>query len=237
MKVLVYSLRLWAVVLFLAADLRAAASQERLILGEHLQFISLGGYCGPAQYLNEIGFRTAAFPLDWVFTWDIDGLVQCLEEDFLFFTDESCFQGTQINHRYHMRFFHDLPENPCSEQFPHLKAKYDRRIERFRSLRDFKGKVFFIRTWWARLAEWNKGDFSQNTTWSQKLKKALDHYFPTLDFVLIIYGYEDLNIPKMEEIEGVVEIRIQRDAFSFQEQLGEYLGTLEEFKHFRNGSE
>ena len=209
-----------------------------LILGQHVQFVSLGALCEPAVILKQSGLRIASFPFDWVFTFDIDGLSKCFEEDFLFFTDERWFKEpnsekiTQTNHHYHMYFFHDLNAKEEAggppEMFPDFKAKYDRRVARFRDLRNFQGKVYFLRTWWNSSTQGLAGEFNQNTVLSRKLKAVLDEYFPSLDFVLIICSYVDLNIPKTEEIEGVVEFQMERSSSAFQERMDEYLLRVEE---------
>jgi hypothetical protein len=183
------------------------------------QFISLGGDCHTALPLRDYGFRNAAFPFDWMISTDHEGFITLLDEDFLYFFEKSHFamgeNGHSCHQYYHLRFVHDFEgfewmNDPKMEEWKLFKSKYMRRIERFRSLREFSGKVYFVRSFWTR---WNLQDvheFHENTRRAREVKQALDRYFPGLNFTLVIVTYTDLDIPPMEKIDGVIEIRAEK---------------------------
>jgi hypothetical protein len=180
-------------------------------------FISLGCNCWSAQAIRHAGLRECAFPFDWLFSKDADGLNRAFDEDFAHFTDKEYFVKDDYdrvavrNTYYGMIYTHDWPfhGNSISEDLygPYLdaiKMKYDRRIERFRKLKNFKGKVFFLRTF-----STYPDIVSESTEKARKLKTALDRYFPNLNFTLVILSCSDPLIPEIEEMEGVMEFKIK----------------------------
>lgn len=191
-----------------------------LIMGKDPLFVSLGGSCHTAIALRGTDLRKCAFPFDWLITTHHENFIYILDDDFQFFTDETCF-GRHLgvpccnNLYYQIGFPHDFdlteatPEK-IQAQWNVFKSKYTRRIERFRQLRDYQGKVFFVRAMWSSQLEGANGEFNENTKRAQEIRDALERYFPHLDFTLIILSYPDLPIPPMENIKGVVEFRIGR---------------------------
>jgi len=198
-----------------------------LVLTGH-QFVSLGGLCHTALALRGNNLRKAAFPFDWTVSTKYEGLIRVLDDDFLFYTDEDCFdlyEGVPYVHNtyYSIVFPHDFNIDIVKigqgrEQWNEFKTKYDRRVARFRSLREYPYKVFFVRAFWTELTEGQDGQFNENTKRATELKYALDRYFPDLDFTLIILSYNDLPIPPLEYIEGVVEFRIGRSHKEFYDR-------------------
>lgn len=187
-------------------------------------FISLGSNCVPALALRGTGLRRAAFPFDWLIIGDNHSLIRILNEDFLFFLDENVYQygnSTGVSNQYYRLWFtHDFDLNPFisekgREQWAEFKTKYSRRINRFQKLRNYSGRVFFVKNFWTEAYQGENGEFNNNTLQAQELKNALENYFPFLNFTLIIVSYLDLNIPLMQEIEGVVEFRIERSHEAF----------------------
>jgi len=51
---------------------------------KHL-FVSLGSHCEPASYLREFQLRNIAFPFDWIVSFNHEGAVAILEDNFNFF--------------------------------------------------------------------------------------------------------------------------------------------------------
>jgi len=196
------------------------AAQGDLFPVKNPIFISLGNNCWTAQALAAAGLRECAFPFDWLFSKDDEGLYRALEEDFAYFTDKDCFSPDDYNpvavrnNRYGMIFTHDWPfpdinvtEERYSQHLDAIKIKYERRIERFRKLQKYEGKVFFFRTFSTKPEM--IGEYGWNTEKARKLKECLDRYFPNLDFTLIILSCTDPDIPEVDKIEGVVEFKIK----------------------------
>ena len=183
-------------------------------------FVSLGNKCWTAQALQLYKLRECSFPFDWLLTLDDDGLNRALDEDFAYFTDKDCFSPNDYhpiavgNNHYGMIFTHDwpFPNNELTEERYHqhldiIKVKYQRRIERFRKLRNYKGKVFFFRTFstYSDII----GEYGWNAEKVKKLKACLDHYFPNLDFTLVILSCSDPDISEIGEVKGVMEFKIK----------------------------
>ena len=199
-------------------------------------FVSLGYFCHIAIATRDVGLRKTAMPFDWLVTAHYQGLIDVLNDRFEHFTDINCFAKQKgkiapLNKYYRFGFPHDFNPNNLSEeeekaQWLKFKNKYDRRIERFLNLNNYKGKVFFIRNFWSQPAEGTHGEFENNTQYSKGLREALDRLFPSLDFTLIIWSYEDLNIPEMEPIPGVIEFRIDRSHQTFLNKVKELLKQL-----------
>lgn len=157
-----------------------------------------------------------------------DQFISLLDNDFQFFIDGYYF----IQHPMHKHFvenfyyeiefrhdwtFPDLMTNParCREQIENMQTKYQRRIERFRQLRDYKNKVFFIRCAFEYLNEpdpyWRREGIEIITTKQAKeIKEALDRYFPNLNFTLVIVNYREENAPQISGIEGVLEFKMRK---------------------------
>jgi len=92
-----------------------------------------------------------------------------------------------------------------TKQLEAIKIKYSRRIDRFRKLKQYLGKVFFFRSFW-----FQEGNHL-NSRQAQNLKDVLDRYFPYLNFTLVIINYTDSNSPVINGINGVVEFKIRRE--------------------------
>jgi hypothetical protein len=155
------------------------------------------------------GLRDAAFPFDWLFTLNVDKLVLCLDEHFEHFLDESCFvrdgdQSHLTNVYYDFKFTHDWPfhwATPVNDerhrvQLDYIKEKYSRRIARFNSLKNYKGKVFFMRSF----------EYATDYQHSpRKIQDALKRYFPDLNFTLVIVNRTNISIFQWGPVEGVVQ--------------------------------
>ncbi len=50
-------------------------------------FVSLGSYCRPAHILKGCNMRHAAYPFDWIMSFDGEGLIRVLKDDFKYFLD------------------------------------------------------------------------------------------------------------------------------------------------------
>lgn len=199
-----------------------------LILTTKPLFVSLGGTCHTALALRGTGLRKASFPFDWFISTDHSVFLKIFEDDFRHFTDPNCFtlhEGvpSSVNTYYHIRLPHDFTHKDFSvekgqAQWKEFQTKYDRRIERFRQLRTYRGKVFFVRAMWSQLCENTNNEFSENTKRAAEIRDTLARFFPSLNFTLIILSYNDLPIPPLEHLPGVVEWRIGRSHEEFLQQ-------------------
>ena len=104
-----------------------------------INVVSLGDFCGPAQELERIGYRSFSMPFDWLVTADWGKVVQLIYSHFEGFLDEkNLVQEVDVNPKYYydkefkIHFYHDfVAEKSLSEQLPKVKRKYQRRIDRF----------------------------------------------------------------------------------------------------------
>lgn len=201
-------------------------------------FISLGSHCGVAGGFGI--YRKTAFPFDWLLTTNHERFLAILEEDFQFFLDDRYFIRnsnfpTFVEHvHYAIQFRHEwlFPDNNLSteryeQQIGMMKSKYTRRIERFRRIRNYQGKVFFFRAPYNRyyglgqvytpaLGVVNSNSFLDEETQVKisfeqalALKRTLDQYFINTNFNLIIINYIEESTPSIEGIEGVYEFKIR----------------------------
>src|SRR5262245_43310694 len=117
--------------------------------------ISLGGSCQIAHQLRLNQIRSAAFPFDWIIT-PVESLCAFIESDFRDFLapenlrlnvnmdpDPPCVEDA----RYNVLFPHDFPHDVSFlREIEHVKAKYQRRIDRFRTVLASDAKVLLMRT-------------------------------------------------------------------------------------------
>lgn len=178
---------------------------------EPVLFVSLGSHCEASDVLRNSGVRKAAFPFDWILSSDGKKLIELLQNDFLHFTTPTYL--TPVTHSERI-----LINTYCNVEFHHegrwkgehdynmdkLIAKYEKRINRFRQLKDYQGKVFFFRfsnpnSMAPNFSYRCKENLEITEEYSLKLHKALIKYFPHLDFDLIIvnsHRREELKIEK-----------------------------------------
>jgi hypothetical protein len=185
-------------------------------------FVSLGSYCEPAHTLRFGDLRKAAFPFDWIVSLDGNALIDMLNEDFaLFFNEELIAPYAEAGHLrhtyYHVEFLHEGDFGGCDfgENWRKLKEKYQRRIERFRKLEEYKGKVFFIRSSF----EHSHTDpnryyhFEDNREISEeyalRLYETLKNRFLNLNFNLIIINQLDREGVETRKLtDAIIEIKI-----------------------------
>lgn len=153
--------------------------------------VNLGPDCFAAGYR----YRKAAYPFDWVLTLDSERFLEILEDDFKHYLDPTYYSthtnGAIIHTYYHLEFRHEHDHE--------FYAKYKRRIERFRALADYQGKVVFLRRGYGGAEEpsfyWpNREALVISSEWAFKLNAILKKKFPSLDYYLGILNYpEDEN--------------------------------------------
>jgi len=147
--------------------------------------------------------RQAAFPFDWIDSFDGEALIEMLKEDFLDFLNEDFlawdFGGALLHTRYHLEFLHegDWRGDQYVPNMQRLKPKYQRRVERFRELANYPGKVFFIRAAYIysvtdphRYYKF-QDNIEISDTYALRLYGALKFRFPKLNMNLIILNSHD----------------------------------------------
>lgn len=193
-----------------------------LPLNDRVIIVSLGSGCDTALKLRDYGLRNAAFPFDWLITGSHEKFILVLRNDFQFFADPNFFipvdeatdhPNNLRNTYYDISFWHegstlydwsDLEK--YQEQLERVQAKYERRIERFRQLRFFLGKVFFVRNFTSATRE----QAHRHPELAVELREALRQYFPQLDFTLVIVTYNDVQGTPIENLDQIVEFRMER---------------------------
>lgn len=177
-----------------ARDSELGGSIEQTISQDPL-FVSLGSSCTTAHMHRESGIRKAAFPFDWIISFDGEKLIELLEEDFLHFLDLDFLKvegQALLNTCYHLEFLNegDWAEAACD--IGEFSLKCQRRIHRFRQLGNYQGKIFFVRTAYPysvtdphRIWKFEE-NIEISPEYAQKLFNTLKHYFPNSDFELVI---------------------------------------------------
>lgn len=161
-------------------------------------FVSLGSHCGPAHILRACSMRQAAFPFDWIISFDGEALIEIIEQDFLDFLNEDYLDcnasGALLHTRYHLEFIHegDWREDRYVLNMEIFKPKYQRRINRFRDLGNFPGKVFFIRSAYScMLMDPHRyyqflDNIEISDAYALRLHEALKKRFPKTNISLIV---------------------------------------------------
>ncbi len=174
-------------------------------------FVSLGSHCNPSHVLRACSLRKAAFPLDWICSFDIESVIDLLNTDFQYFLDDNYLapvgKTTVLNLYSHLEFLHDGDfglENYKASMIK-FKEKYQRRIDRFTELFNYPGKVVFIRESYREMYADRARHFyfDDNEEISEenalRLFKALKIRFPILNFALVIVNHGNENQIVMEK--------------------------------------
>lgn len=204
MKFFIYNIVLS--VLFSVSLLHAVSTRDSN-LGENIEqninqeplFVSLGSHCRTAHMHRECGIRKAAFPFDWIISFDGEKLVDLLEEDFFHFLNPDFLKVSGqalLNDYYHLEFLNEGDWEDAAYDITEFSVKCQRRINRFRQLANYQGKVFFVRTSYPLISDphriWKiKENIEITYEYAKKLHNTLKKCFPKLEFALIIMnGYE-----------------------------------------------
>lgn len=170
-------------------------------LKEDTIFVGLGSYCETADILRACKVRKAAFPFDWMLSSDNKTLIKALDEDFSHFLDESFLLPAKSSDQvllhtyYYMEFHHEGIWRGTLEEIQNTKeqlfVKYQKRIARFRELKEFEGRALFFRFANKYSMEpsviYRMSDNLEITEkMAFKLYEALKSYFPKLLFSLVI---------------------------------------------------
>lgn len=106
--------------------------------GEYKHIISLGYFCSTALEIERFGYRDGSYPFDWVLSHDFTKVLELIKTGFAdlfdtaFFCQRKAMPSAYENVKYDIVFIHDfLAHKSFDGQIPHVKEKYQRRIERF----------------------------------------------------------------------------------------------------------
>jgi hypothetical protein len=216
-------LRFFSISFFLFFSPLTASAQ-----GRTPQFVSLGSHCEVSDYLRATGLRNVAMPFDWLLSFNHEGFIATLSDDFLYLTDDRYLlreiEDPSIiqNFAYKVEFRHDWPHSDywvdqarSAEQLKAIKTKYKRRVVRFKKLNDCEEKVVFIRAAYDFSINprpfWREPGIEKITTsQAREIRHALKSYFPKVDFTLVIVNYVEENSEEIENLEGVREFKIRK---------------------------
>lgn len=100
-------------------------------------YISLGSFCDVAGDLEKLGLRNQSSPFDWGIS-SFPEIIKLIENGFSDFMNlDNLYQDANNrshykDEQYNFYFFHDFNSYESLEkQYPKVKAKYNKRIERF----------------------------------------------------------------------------------------------------------
>lgn len=115
-------------------------------ISQKLLFVSLGSTCTTAPVHRECGIRKAAFPFDWIISFDGEKLIDILEEGFLHFLNSDVLKvlGQALLNHYIPPEIRDWED--ANYDIRAFSEKCQRRINRFKQLANYQGKVCFART-------------------------------------------------------------------------------------------
>lgn len=143
--------------------------------------VSLGSTCQPAWFLRRNNLRVQSYPLDWTLTLT-DPLCTMLETGFADFlnlrnlrvegrNEEGKLQV--IDTRYQFNFLHFFKEEErLEEEYPQVKALFDRRVARLLEVLNGTERVLFVRM---RVREDE----------ARKITGVLDRTYPNLPYTLL----------------------------------------------------
>lgn len=116
------------------------------MLNKKFDFIcSIGEDCACSLYIRKFRLQNASYPFDWLTKATFQTRLNLILNEFEDFLNISYFKflpKTQKitdtrcdyyeNQKLDLYFYHDfLRDTPFDQAFPEVKAKYERRIERF----------------------------------------------------------------------------------------------------------
>lgn len=190
-------------------------------------FVSLGSTCATAHMHRECGIRKAAFPFDWIISFDGEKLIDIFEEDFLHFLDTDVLEisgQALLNTYYHLEFLNEGDWEDAAYSIKEFSLKCQRRIHRFRELANYQGKVFFVRTACPHALSdphriWRvKENIHITYEYAEKLYQTLKAYFPKLDFELIIMnGYDRPGFIIEKSCDHILMVRMDNVIDSYKE--------------------
>jgi hypothetical protein len=154
-------------------------------------FVSLGSACPVAASMAKYGLRSWSGPFDWLITMNLGWVLHYIEnnfEDFLLY--ENIEEYNELKHFREIAsdfmFVHE--EQPIAKTYNLVKAKYQRRIDRF--IEKTKKPTCFLR---AVLGENEDDIIIENALYISQVIKKQNKYNEII--FLVKEGIEIQNIP------------------------------------------
>lgn len=172
----------WGLVVFLLSWPFFATADEE----PYDEAVSLGMVCQPAWHLEGHHMRRWAYPLDWMIT-PFHGLLLFIQNKGAHFLEKEhlkvleILEGTPsilhvVDEFYDIHSIHDF-QAPSMQNFEKVKAKYERRIQRFFKLLASHKKVLLVRVQISRSE-------------AETLTHLLSKLYPELNYTLVAVSEE-----------------------------------------------
>ncbi|BFH60968.1 DUF1796 family putative cysteine peptidase [Paenibacillus azoreducens] len=152
--------------------------------GTYDAIFSLGDLCLAAMQLEKFDLRPYAGPLDWMSTYNLADVNRLLRNRFAKFMDyENLVVEKQLSDKLYLvkeTFYNFLSNHdffthnnfpPHLAAYPEIKAKYDRRVQRFMEKMASSRSILFIRT---------EGSFEHARELQEVLSDLVEHDFKIL---------------------------------------------------------
>ncbi|GIO33774.1 MULTISPECIES: DUF1796 family putative cysteine peptidase [Paenibacillus] len=152
--------------------------------GSYDAIFSLGDLCLAAMKLEKFELRPYAGPLDWMATYDLSQVNRLLRNRFAHFMEyNNLYVEKKVSDQLYLvrDTYYDFQSNhdffthnnfpPNLEAYPTVKAKYDRRVQRFMEKAHTSRNILFIRT---------EGSFEQAKELQEVLSGLVRHDFRVL---------------------------------------------------------
>lgn len=187
-----------------------AISSSQIVLSETPICISLGGACGPAIMLRQLGLRTEAYPFDWIIS-SFESFQKAFLSDFEFFLTHLTERTDKIGviDYYGFHFTHDWPTvnapnidslhadyvgnykliSTWETTVPLVKEKYKRRIERLKKICQGSSKVIFIREITGNPPQSDLHPHQQEAVMIRDLFRTK---YPNLDFMIVALSSSEI---------------------------------------------
>lgn len=165
---------------------------------DYKNYISLGYFCNVASDLEELGLRNSSSPFDWNISI-FEGVIKALNNEFANFMDYNTLVQSEkyrqhyCDPNYKIWFFHDFNKyQPLIKQYDAVKAKYDRRIDRF--LNNITKPTLFFRY------VCNEPGFINESKWIEQNQSFINDVVKSFNSKnkIIYIGDEDTNLHNIE---------------------------------------
>lgn len=140
-------------------------------------FIPLGSFCATSYHLRQAGLQAESLPFDWVSPVNLNVAVKLLKNHFenflileeLKFIKHENFHSVLCN-QYGIKFYHDFSSENILDDFPAVREKYNRRINRLYGKIKSSKSILFIHL--------DHGQGEPDITFILKMWKDLLELFP-----------------------------------------------------------
>ena len=194
-------------------------------------YISLGSTCSVKYQLRNNNIDIETLPFDWVRTIDLEDINDCIQNNFIDYTnniiqisisdkfnyiqdDTFDISNTEVKtyivkNKYNIKFYHDLKSLDQSE-LENFKQKYQRRIDRFYNIIKSNNKITFIRDE-LNIKKITIDKIYQFIKLIQNINKDI-----LINFILILYNPNNINYDhlKLTNVNNI-NLRIINDTNDF----------------------